>query len=410
MTRVYKTQLNTLKKHESLCPRADWVAQNKKQLFAQISGTVSKEHTEKQGIGDIAHIVHTLFIPKKFAGAFRSLLVVVLSVSMAMGGWLVTVSASSASLPTDAIRYGVKLATEKTQVIVAAATGNTTSEAELNLTFATRRSEELKQMAPESEYVEETADRLTESIVSAGKNLQDIKENNPEDLADVAKQITEKTTDISNNLKAIEVSDDKKNEVNNAKKAVHDAGIEAIQALVTTENTEEVKQIVEKKIGEILSDAADVKVIASGVKQEVESAANNTVDTTTTIGVIESSTPVLSIPLSSTVGSSSLGIIPLITTSTPVVSLEQTVQQVGESIQKGDVFVQEVKDLLEGNNVEGAIEKAKILNTLTTETQNVLVDVAKTIQATKDLTTEILKTPSTSSGTTVQTSTSEVKN
>ncbi|MBP9760724.1 MAG: hypothetical protein KBD15_00585 [Candidatus Magasanikbacteria bacterium] len=405
MTRVYKTQLNTLKKHESLCPRADWVAQNKKQLFAQIEGTVSKEYAEKQGIGDIVHIVHTLFIPKKFAGAFRSLLVVVFSVSMAMGGWLVTVSASSASLPTDAIRYGVKLATEKTQVIVAAATGNTTSEAELNLAFATRRSEELKEMAPESEYVEKTADRLTESIVSAGKNLQDIKENNPENLANVAKQITEKTTDISNNLKTIAVSDEKKTEVNNAKKAVHDAGIEAIQALVTTEKTEEVKQIVEKKIGEILSDAEDVKVIATGVKLEVETAASNALLGTTTIALTGSSTLVLPIPVSSTVGSVSLT-----TTSTPTVSLEKTVQQVGESIQKGDVFVQEVKNLLEGNNVEGAIEKAKILNTLTTETQNVLVDVAKTIQSTKDLIVDPIKTPSTNSSTTIQTSSIDVNN
>ena len=84
--------------------------------------------------------------------------------------------------------------------------------------------------------------------------------------------------------------------------------------------------------------------------------------------------------------------IPLVTTdikisTTTVESVSvQEVKKAGESIKRADQVAGEVKELLDGNQVKEALQKAKTLNTLTTETQQVVVDTQTKVNASLPLT------------------------
>ncbi len=397
MSKDMQHQLKELQGHRDMCPRSDWVKKNRAALLSEIKKTAPQKDVSGSWFFALQRM-SDVFVPKQFAMVSRVLIVGVLSLGMAMGGWLVTVSASSKSLPNEPIRYGVKLATEKTQVMVAAATGNNESEAELHLAFAERRVDELKQISEDkSVYVDKTAERLKDSLESAGKKLKDVQEEEPEKAQNVAKQITEKTTEIAKGLKDIAKDIEQKGDasevteaedavkgVQEAKKVANDAGIGAIEVLVEGNESpdEEVKTLVEETLEVIISEAHDVKENADEVKEEVEDTAID--PSTTTVAIVgdtpevSSSTVSTSTPSTSTVHGDSDE-----TEKIAQLTLEETVEKVGESVEKGQEVVEEVKGLLEENNVQEAVEKAKILHAITSETAEVLVEVEKTIQVTR---------------------------
>ncbi|PIT86421.1 MAG: hypothetical protein COU33_03285 [Candidatus Magasanikbacteria bacterium CG10_big_fil_rev_8_21_14_0_10_43_6] len=398
MGRDFLQKLESLREHTDMSPRSDWVQKNRAALLSEIQQRVAPETPRSSSVLFSLQRLHAIFVPQRLAAVSRVALVAILSLGMAMGGWMVTVSASSNSLPSDTLRYGVKLATEKTQVIVAAATGDAASEADLHLTFAARRADELKHISGEPAYADKTASRLRESIASAEQNLESIKEKNPEKVNDVAKKITEKTTDIARDLKDAAGSFDEHavdgaaavKDVQNAKKAVQDAGIDAVRVLVKSDvlSGDEVKQLLEKKIGEILSDVEEIKQGVNAVTEKVADAEINASSTTISIApqsLVASSTTVQTTTIA--VSSSTEETQTLLTESEAsvekVMSLADTVGKIGESVEKGQGVVQEVKELLNVNDVDGAIEKVKLLNALTAEIEGVLADVGKTIEENK---------------------------
>jgi hypothetical protein len=394
MGNEFTKKLNDLKGHKDMCPRSDWVKKNRAALLSQITSQ-KEEKSAHASFFFAAQRFTTLFVPQRLAFVARVFVVGLISVGMAMGGWMVTVSASSDSLPGNHVRYGVKLATEKAQVAVASATGNAKSEASLHLTFAARRADELKQIVEEEPvYVDETTERLKESMASVEENLQDLKDNDPTKVDDVAKQITEKTTDIINDLNdaAHDISGEGEEgvaavkDLQDAKKAVNDTGIEAIGVLAQSEilGDEEIKLIVEEKIDAILLDAEEMKQDVDVVTEEV---ADGEIDISTTTTHIEgdisasSSEAIAETTTTDSIVEETGEIIAEV--EEVVVSLEETVEKMGESIEKGQEVAGEVKELLEGNNVEEAVAKIKILHAMTSDTGEVLVGVEKTIQDNK---------------------------
>ncbi len=375
MSTKFQTQFKELKKISGhIRPREEWVLSNKQKLFRQIENSTA---FEKKEMGLVTFLEY--WMPRsRFMAPLRVALVVVLIFGMTVGSWIAGVSASTDSLPGEVL-YKVKIATENTQLaLTSALSGNNKAEntAKLQLEFAGRRSQEVKklvaQQTPEANvHVPETIHKLQETMQNAQDNLKDVKKGDNESVLSLAQSVTKKTSAIAQDLKdvtdqtpipSVESADIVK-QVVAASKIVNDTGLQAIEVVlqdktvVETSNTEQIKDLVKEKVDILVKNIEDSKVAVEEVKQ-LSAVVTSTVEFQTNLNVTSSLLIDLKQPA---------------TTSLKVIPTAE-VKKVGENIIQADKVVGEVKELLQGNQVKEAIEKAKTLNTLTTETQQVLVD------------------------------------
>src|SRR3989338_8403054 len=122
MTDKLISQLQNLKSGQ-LNPDRVWLARNRERLMATL-GRAQHPDTERltlwQEVSGTMARTSSIFVPRQLVAAARMTLTFVLIGSVAVSGWIASVSASQNSLPGEAL-YGVKLATEKTELIVATA-------------------------------------------------------------------------------------------------------------------------------------------------------------------------------------------------------------------------------------------------------------------------------------------------
>jgi hypothetical protein len=375
MSKNIQTIFKQIKDQEMMSPDRDWVSKNKEQMMSQIRNTV--DETVERSMADALFGMVDIFVPARMFFVARAMAVFALIISMVGSGWLASVSASSNSLPGDTL-YGVKLATERTKVMVASATGNSEAVTKHHMASAQKRSKELEQVSEEPARVEVGIKELKKSVELTTESLEKTKQDDPEAAKALAKDITEQTKDISLSLKEVsretaEKDIDIAKEVLDTKKAVTDTGLDAVELLAEEsvegigEEDAAMKVLVEEKMEEILLNAEDIKLVAEGVSDAVSSTIDivEAEETTTTIDVVdeeERSVEEEVIPEDS------------------MALLEEKVHQVDISVKEADVVVEELLVLLEANDMVGAVEKAKELQDLSSKTEGTLVDMVKDVE------------------------------
>ena len=130
MTRKHiKEQLQHLRHtHDRINPDSAWVVRNRTLLLQQINNTVgvhrtfvtSDERTIDRCVRFLSRSAH-LFLPKNILVVGRSAFALFLVLAVTVSGWIATVSATN-SLPGEPL-YQVKLAREKTELIVISVVG-----------------------------------------------------------------------------------------------------------------------------------------------------------------------------------------------------------------------------------------------------------------------------------------------
>lgn len=384
MHRDLKAQLGSLKDaHSPLSPRAEWVQHTRERVLARARQTAAGVESKTRFEQVNTHV--RMLLPSRAFLFARSMAVLVLVVGLAVSGWLTGVNAAYNSLPGDFL-YGVKLASEKTQKVVAKVTNNNEAAVQLSLESAGRRAAEIKQIAKEKPAeVQKTSERLKKSLSEATEEVQSVKATDPEKAATLAKNITQKTGEIQDNLEDVvdeanpEAADVAKGIVETVK-AVDTAAFDAIAVVLETDPTgPEVKAFVEKKSQELIVDAAESVAKVKDIQEQVETTTSSitgvndaplatSTDTTTT----SSSDTALSEGQEST------------QTVTPKESIDTAVKTVTEGAEEIEKGVEETKKLVESGQLQEAVNTLKKLSDINKkltdikgDAQGVLVEVKK---------------------------------
>ena len=249
MSRILKAQLKKVKNLEGrINPDQAWVARTKTSLLQTIASEtivattpvramVGKKRAEQMLQGFQA------FFPKNIFSQARPVFISLLVFLLAGSGWIASASASE-SLPGDTL-WQVKLASEKTQIVLASITGNDKKNVALQLKFAARRADEIKIVTGEEKFApEEKAKRAGEGLKQLQENIASVdtavhSDEQKEDISKGAKELNESTAQISATLKEVAstVQDGDADatltkQVAAAQQAVDEVGINAVKVAV----------------------------------------------------------------------------------------------------------------------------------------------------------------------------------
>ena len=405
-----RAQLKALKGNSDIAPNAAWVKSTRDRVHAHARASAASD-MKRYSLADIVSAFNIL-VPTRMYVAMRGVFVFLLIIGVVSSGLVATAS----PVPREIV-FNVKVA-------VAAAVGNDEAKAQLHIEEAGFQTKELNEVRVKEapKLVEKKLKKIKKQIAAASVSLEKVQEEDGTKATDLAKDLAEQTTQIAEKLKVVteeaaeatekdveeateEVADvsDVVKEVVETRKVVNESGIDAIEVLANSDEIgdEQVKQIVEEKIGDILEEAQEIKTIAEVITEEVaegegiilveteEIDAEGTEDTAAEDGAEEdvegvSSTDVVIHPDGTTSTSIDILIKEVVEKEEGTEVTAETVEKVDESAEKVSDLSEDITKLLEEDQITEAVEKTKILNDVTAEAEAVLVEVKKQVQETVD--------------------------
>jgi hypothetical protein len=411
VNKTLRGQFNALREADGhINPRSVWVAKARTELLASIAQAeqVSTAKTPERSLSSVFSSIVPTNMFSHARPVFASLLVFLLATS----GWMTSASASE-SLPGDAL-WKVKLAGEKTQVVLANMTGNDTKHVELQLKFAARRAEEIKTItdtdtfdkAEKVKRTEEGLVKLQENISSVGEavNNASASDEQKQDISKKAKAVNDTTNQISETLKEVAniVQDDSTQNdsftksVVAIKQTVDDVGLDVVRVAVegATSDAERAvaTQLVEEKIVSVLSEAdgtldksEEVKTLIGQVNTQTEVshalgalqiAPPSTTASTTAPALTTSTTDVTT----SSVSATTPGAVAPTTPPTAKDVITSILGQVDRTSQVVQESIVTIKALIDAGDVTGALEKAKQLKKLTNDSAQKTNEIQKVVE------------------------------
>lgn len=371
MSREIIEKIKQIKNHNGqVNPDRDWVAQNRAQMMTQIKNTLPETKPKFnfdmiwQGIG--------IFVPNRIVyHVVRPVAVCALVAAVATSGWIASVSATQDSLPGE-LGYGVKMATEKTQLAVASMISSDDKEAQMHMELASKRAKEIKQVVKENKNnsnknVQVAMVDLEKSIQVVEQKIKTVGESQPEKVLEVSKNVTEKTKEIKESLKEVEVSSPEV-DVENIKKITNEVSLAAVEKVVQKKeegkveiSEEEVKKLVNDQIEIINNEVGAVQQKAEVVVEKIN---NNQTNQTS----IVNNSVVVADPVSSTENVAIVKEAVETTSKTVAVNTEQTEKSLTEA-----------KTLVESNQLMQAIQIVKEVSITTQETAQVVKNTQKIV-------------------------------
>lgn len=201
MSKDILRQLKNLKSGE-VNPRADWVSKNRSLLLSQISNTVdaSVKYSSTKNFWDGLSI---FFSPNTINFAMRPIAILLIISLVFLTTKIATVDAAYQALPGDLL-YPAKRAVEKTQMAMAQAMGDQTSETKLHSEFAKRRASETKRIMKGNDpqknaKATQTLNDLKKELTSVDEKLAVVGTVS----ADVAKEVKQNTEEVKDTLKQV---------------------------------------------------------------------------------------------------------------------------------------------------------------------------------------------------------------
>ena len=292
--REIKIQLRSLRHHHGqIEPDRAWVARNRGVLLSQIKNTVNAARVAPSlhdRVFTQAKQAAKLFLPQNIVGLVRSVGFVSLALLLTVSGWIASVSAAQNSLPGDTL-YNVKLATEKTELIVATVVGGQKDKVNTLLKHASNRVEEYHK-SKTTDQAKVAIQSLKQSIESTSQSLDAIGVSQPDEATTVAKTVNEKTEILLNSLDTKPATElpqtvensiegvgaaDLQKEIGEATHLIEVTGVKAVQVLV--ENTlagdqsiypQEIKATVEKKLDDIVTGFSKINEDAAAVTTAID--------------------------------------------------------------------------------------------------------------------------------------------
>lgn len=310
MQDLYRS-LRTLRGHEQgIQPDPAWVSQTRNRLLMQVKNTMPTKDSAEKNRRTLA-IAHPGFLAHARGPVFAVFGILVLI----FGGTFASVRAAENSLPGDSL-YMVKLVTEQTQI---AFERSKTEKTKLKVSFTRRRIEELKKILSATGGVDNKEERVSRAVeilkqdFSTLKNqladVENIEGGSKRDTIDAAKAVDQEVVEAVQALKDSKkenFTEEVKQKVADAEAQVADAGMHALEVMVTALGSEDVEgQVSGDEIGASLAQHATVAqetiasillanqgatsssaVATSSTKQGVSAQANGTSASSTNSGTI----------------------------------------------------------------------------------------------------------------------------
>lgn len=369
MSNRLKEQLKELRDEHQFTPDASWVADNKAALMARIA---SETATDAQ---QVTMPLWQYLLPQKMLVSVRSIATLVIVSIVSVVGWTASVSASYQSIPGDLL-YGVKIATEKTQIAFAGVVQGSEKKATLLNNAAKTRAYETKVLIAQkksSELVEDTLEALEETVEEAKKSVsvttQKKSVHTAKAVAELAQSngiIAETLGDAIEDVSAVDVAVVEK--VVNTTKTVTAKSLEAAKEIVVKKQegglAEELSdEDVQDAVGEVINSVnASLEGTSGALKKVLEGVQKSSTSTPPVI-TVTTTPPVVS---TTTTAESTDETADKEGSATTDSGETKTVEQVAEGVAEEYAAARQLVD--EGKLVE-ALDKALSV----TETNNVLV-------------------------------------
>ena len=375
-------------------------------LWQEVSGTMAR--------------ASSIFVPRQLVAAARMTLTFVLIGSVAVSGWIASVSASQNSLPGEAL-YGVKLAAEKTELIVATVISEEKTAA-TNLKHAAAKVEEY-QNAKSRTQASQSIQSLKQKIESTNKSLTKIETKSSAEAVAVAKVVEEKTEQILNALgekkglsvgpEVVSAGQEREtsvtqltNEVAAVENLIEATGVKAVGVLVEQQQGE-TKEKIERKLDRLASDLVKLDSEIGVTSQMV--AASTTVAATVTTGASTASTSGhIDGTAAMSAGSTTVSVVgsvqmigtPTTSSAASVAEVKEAVQAAGQKVdeaaKKGGETIEAAKTLIEQNDLKGALKKVQELGEVKQRAQAVVSEVKQVVS--ESVKTVVMETASTTVG------------
>lgn len=226
-------QLKALKDH----PQAGWAStsandRGREVLMQAIGNQGSDSVVAQDGVASYFgwHVIQIMTRPVT-AGALIFILL--------FGGWMTTVQAASSSLPGDTL-YGLKLVTERAQLVISSAE----RRAVLHTEFAQRRLNEatVLQSRGSSELVPEAMEAFREQLHEAQEGLQQLKEEGNTETIAIASAIDQKVDDLNDSLTTLEGAQDTVGDVDESKQVAREVSDSAVETIVDVHEASETEE------------------------------------------------------------------------------------------------------------------------------------------------------------------------
>lgn len=386
-----------------LHPDTEWVKQNRARLCAQMNNMIGAREERQSFVwaGRMGEWMH-VFVPQRLAYGVRSFGIFILAGAVTVSSWIGVSSASSDSLPGEAL-YQVKLATEKTELIVASVIGSDEQKVSTLLKHASHRAEEFKKSVTPGQ-AQTAISSLKKTIETTNEQLKDVEDAEPKKAVAIAQVVTEKTDRIltllgesetelvtpigvtgstltSVTTTALVAQQTLNQTVEQTANLVEEANVNAIAVIVgrsaaadTPVNTTAVKAAVEKKLEKITTDleaiSKDAALVGSVVTQTI--AATSTTGMTTVVPLLGATTT-----MTSTLSvSATMGLVPpeVVNPAKAVEKVQTTEQTVAAASKVAEKTVAEAKTLIENNDLAGAVRKVQELQTVKKEAESAVAE------------------------------------
>ena len=411
MSKEFRSQLKALKTMEGhINPRKEWVLSTRASLLDTISKTQTATSHTSFARNTVTHV--SAVFSRQLFSYMKPAFVSVLVFALATSGWIASASAFE-SLPGDKL-WQVKLASEKTQIVLADISGNDQKNVELQLKFAVRRVEEIKTVSREEKFLpEEKVKRTTEGLKKLKANISSVdvvvqhaaKSSTVEEKKDVsekAKDVSDATTKISETLEEIvntvegESSDTMlSKEVVAIKQAVDEVGIDVIKVAVEGAQNEEqrtaAQTLVEEKLISILSDAdgalgesEEVKKLINTIEAPEEAGflidAKTLAITTNTTGIVPSAAPEDFDMEGEHLATGIKQVGEEVLQTVFQKKIADIVKESNDTTEKVTAKVGEIKALVEAGELGAALGKAKELRGVTAISEQTTIDIKQAVK------------------------------
>ncbi|MFA5211529.1 MAG: hypothetical protein WC414_03435 [Patescibacteria group bacterium] len=420
--RELKRQLKMMKQIKNgINPDSFWMQKNKEDLLNRIANTNVGNEKKIEVYGKNLSLIMKFernieaFIPHNFKNGFKPALIVFLALFFTSGGWI----ASAYAEPGDML-WSTKVAlnnvVEKSQIALA----NEDDEAELHLKFATKKADVIKQVSEKTEVekedkakiIKDTKDKMKENLNSANESLKKI---SPEKAGEMVKEVSLKTTEITNSVKAsaekiaesdIDLAKDLDETANETQKTSLEMVEVVLQKKVDANNeiTEEEKNIVSEHIANIVTNLETHIDSLKTEKEKQETELNNINQSTSTLNInsnignslnnsvttgtinISANNNIVTGTLNLNANSTTINL----TTSTilnaeKIIEVKNILDQTRQELEKGK---DEATNLIQ-DDVLGAIQKTKQITNVAKEAE-IKIDIIVKNTATETVQTNIV--------------------
>lgn len=298
MPKKIVAQLKTLRQQVAE-PRAEWLAANRALLLTQVkNSSAPKSEVAARASWEGVWSWMSIFVPRNLVYNFvRPMAVLVVVALVGTSGWVAGVDAAYDALPGDGVAYFLKRGIENTQVAVVSLVGDNNAQAKIHLKLASTRASEVKKMLTQNLPDENKTVHIATAVADLKQEINTVNtkiesSSNAQTVKDVAvdtKQIKNLLQDAKNLLSA-STTPELAEQVRDVKDLAKDTSVKAVESLVNkvalgdqSVSTDEVKQVLDKTLQSVATDAKESQATAESLKAAVDSIKKDAALTTSTL-------------------------------------------------------------------------------------------------------------------------------